>query len=79
MRRAGRRESRTEEALAERAKKGEARQLLMDVILPVLADPSVPDELVGVRLRNEKTLVLGLYRLLGPQGTQRLFFSQRRR
>ena len=51
--------SRTEEALAERAKKGEARQLLMDVILPVLADPSVPDELVGGRLRNE----IGMQRL----------------
>ncbi|MGK5553794.1 Tn3 family transposase [Actinomadura kijaniata] len=39
-------------ALAERAKKGEARQLLMDVILPVLADPAIPDEDVGVILRN---------------------------
>src|ERR1019366_1633351 len=51
--------SRTEEALAERAKKGEARQLLMDVILPVLADPSVPDELVGGRLRDQ----IGMQRL----------------
>ena len=42
--RESRAKSGTEEALAERAKKGEARQLLMDVILPVLADPSVPDE-----------------------------------
>lgn len=31
----------------------------MDVILPVLADPSVPDELVGGRLRNE----IGMQRL----------------
>jgi hypothetical protein len=50
---------RTEEALAERAKKGEARQLLMDVILPVLADPPVPDELVGGRLRDQ----IGMQRL----------------
>ena len=39
--------------------RGEARQLLMDVILPVLADPSVPDELVGGRLRNQ----IGMQRL----------------
>ena len=39
--------SKTDEALIERAKKGEARHLLMDVILPVLADPSIPDEEVG--------------------------------
>ena len=51
--RESRAKSGTEEALAERAKKGEARQLLMDVILPVLADPSVPDELVGGRLRDQ--------------------------
>jgi TnpA family transposase len=57
--RESRAKSRTEEALAERAKKGEVRQLLMDVILPVLADPSVPDELVGGRLRNQ----IGMQRL----------------
>ena len=57
--RESRAKSRTEEALAERAKKGEARQLLMDVILPVLADPSVPDELVGGRLRDQ----IGMQRL----------------
>src|ERR1019366_4441501 len=34
-------------------------QLLMDVILPVLADPSVPDELVGGRLRDQ----IGMQRL----------------
>jgi TnpA family transposase len=57
--RESRAKSRTEEALAERARKGEARQLLMDVILPVLADPAVPDEMVGGRLRNE----IGMQRL----------------
>ena len=44
--------TRTGEELAERAKKGESRQLLMDVILPVLGDPSVPDEQVGGLLRE---------------------------
>ena len=44
--------TRTDEELVERAKKGEYRQLLMDVILPVLADPSVPDEQVGGLLRE---------------------------
>src|SRR5712691_12031718 len=34
------------------ARKGESRQLLMDVILPVLADPSIPDEQVGGLLRE---------------------------
>jgi len=57
--RESRAKSRTEDALAERAKKGEARQLLMDVILPVLADPSVPDEMVGGRLRDQ----IGMQRL----------------
>jgi TnpA family transposase len=57
--RESRAKSRTEGALAERAKKGEARQLLMDVILPVLADPSVPDEMVGGRLRDQ----IGMQRL----------------
>jgi hypothetical protein len=50
--RESRAKSKTDEALAERAKKGEARKLLMDVILPVLADPSIPDEQVGGILRN---------------------------
>jgi hypothetical protein len=44
--------AKTDEALAERAKKGEARQLLMDVILPVLIDVGVPDENVGGLLRG---------------------------
>ena len=45
--------SKTDEALVERAKKGEDRQLLVDVILPVLADPSIPDEQVGGILRGK--------------------------
>ena len=51
--------SKTDAALAERAKKGEDRQLLVDVILPVLADPSVPDEQVGGILRGK----IGMSRL----------------
>ncbi len=39
--------------LTERAKKGEARQLLLEVILPILADPAIPDEQVGGTLRNK--------------------------
>ena len=39
--------------LSERARKGEDRQLLLEVILPVLADPSVPDEQVGGILRDK--------------------------
>jgi hypothetical protein len=50
--RESRAKARTDEALAERAKKGEARQLLMDVILPVLIDVGVPDENVGGMLRT---------------------------
>ena len=43
----------------ERAKKGEDRQFLVDVILPVLADPSIPDEQVGGILRGK----IGMSRL----------------
>ncbi|MFC9975593.1 hypothetical protein ACFVH6_32350 [Spirillospora sp. NPDC127200] len=50
--RESRAKTRTDEALIERAKRGEDRQLLMDVILPVLADPSIADEDVGPILRN---------------------------
>jgi hypothetical protein len=50
--RESRAKARTDEALAERAGKGEARQLLMDVILPVLIDVGVPDENVGEMLRT---------------------------
>ncbi|MEV0195315.1 hypothetical protein [Nonomuraea sp. NPDC050691] len=45
--RESRAKAKTDEALVERAKKGEARQLVMELILPVLADPSIPDEHVG--------------------------------
>lgn len=51
--RESRAKAKTDEALAERAKKGEARQLLMDVILPVLVDPVIPDERVGGILREQ--------------------------
>ena len=39
----------------------------MDVILPVLADPSVPDELVGGRLRNHGGQVLSTYTHVSDQ------------
>jgi hypothetical protein len=45
--------TRTDEALVERAKTGEVRQLLLQVILPVLADPAIPDEQVGGLLREQ--------------------------
>ncbi len=50
--RESRERTKTDEELVERAKKGESRQLLIDVILPVLADPSIPDEQVGGLLRE---------------------------
>ena len=43
----------TDKQLSERARKGEARQLLLEVILPVLADPSVPDDQVGGIIRDK--------------------------
>ncbi|MGI5291405.1 DUF4158 domain-containing protein [Nonomuraea polychroma] len=57
--RESRAKSKTDEALVERAKKGEARQLLIDMILPVLADPSIPDDEVGGMLRER----IGMQRL----------------
>ncbi|MEV7803162.1 Tn3 family transposase [Microbispora sp. NPDC088329] len=57
--RESRAKSKTDEALVERAKAGEARQLLLDVILPVLADTSIPDEQIGGLLRN----TIGMSRL----------------
>jgi hypothetical protein len=57
--RESRAKTKTDEALAERAKTGEDRQLLVDVILPVLADPSIPDERVGGILRSK----IGMQRL----------------
>ncbi|MGH3933364.1 MAG: Tn3 family transposase [Pseudonocardiaceae bacterium] len=50
--RESRAKSKTDEALVERAKTGESRQVLLQVILPVLVDPSIPDEQVGGLLRN---------------------------
>ncbi|MEU8206656.1 DUF4158 domain-containing protein [Streptosporangium sp. NPDC049046] len=50
--------AKTDEALAERAKRGEARQLLMDLILPVLNDPGIADEEVGGLLRDQIGLEL---------------------
>lgn len=47
--RESRAKSKTDEQLIERAKRGESRQLLMDVILPVLADLAIPDEQIGGR------------------------------
>lgn len=57
--RESRAKSKTDEALIERAKKGEARQLVMEMILPVLADPSIPDDEVG-GMRRER---IGMQRL----------------
>ncbi|GII94365.1 DDE transposase [Sinosporangium siamense] len=57
--RESRAKAKTDEALVERAKKGEARQLVMELILPVLADPSIPDERVGGLLRER----IGMRRL----------------
>jgi hypothetical protein len=50
--RESRAKTKTDAELIERAKQGEARQLLMAEILPVLADPSIPDEEVGGLLRE---------------------------
>lgn len=41
-----------EQALAERARTGEDRQRMLEVILGVLADESIPDEVVGGLLRD---------------------------
>jgi TnpA family transposase len=57
--RESRAKTKTDEALVERAKKGEVRQLLMDLILPVLADPAIADEQVGGMLREQ----IGMQRL----------------
>ena len=57
--RESRAKAKKDEALAERARKGEDRQLLVDVILPVLADPDISDEQVGGILRGK----IGMARL----------------
>lgn len=57
--RESRAKSKTDEALIERAKRGEVQQLLMEEILPVLADPLVADDEVGGLLRER----IGMQRL----------------
>ena len=57
--------------LAERAKRSEDKLALAEEILPVLADPAIPDEEVGALLRNR----IGLPRLraaLAEPATSRL-------
>jgi hypothetical protein len=50
--RESRAKAKTNEALIERAKQGEVRQLLLQVVLPVLADPGIADRDVGGLLRE---------------------------
>jgi TnpA family transposase len=64
--RESRAKAKTDEALVERAKKGEERQLLVDVILPVLADPGIPDEQVGGILRGKITMAKLREVMAGP-------------
>ncbi|MDG3017226.1 Tn3 family transposase [Speluncibacter jeojiensis] len=54
------------EALAERAKAGEDRQVLLDAILAIAADPAVPDEQVGALIRGE---TIGWQRLRAARST----------
>jgi hypothetical protein len=68
--RESRAKSKTDEALIERAKAGEARQLLLDVILPVLADPAIPDEQIGGLLRN--TIGMSKLREVVTEGWKKL-------
>jgi hypothetical protein len=51
--------------LAERAKRGEDKLALAEVILPVLADPAIPDEQVGGLLRER----IGMGRLAAALAT----------
>jgi len=51
--------------LAERAKRGEDKLALAEVILPVLADPAIPDEQVGGMLRER----IGMGRLAAALAT----------
>lgn len=57
--RESRAKAKMDDALAERAKKGEDRHQLLEVILRVLADRTVPDEQVGALLRGR----IGMQRL----------------
>lgn len=50
--RESRAKTKMEQVLAERARTGEDRQQMLEVILRVLADESIPDEAVGGLLRN---------------------------
>lgn len=50
--RESRAKAKTDQALAERGKRGEARHALLELILPALADPGIPDEQVGGLLRT---------------------------
>ncbi|WP_431921125.1 DUF4158 domain-containing protein [Nonomuraea jabiensis] len=68
--RESRAKSKTDEALIERAKAGEARHLLLDVILPVLADPAIPDEQIGGLLRN--TIGMSKLREVVSEGWKKL-------
>ncbi|MEU6740058.1 hypothetical protein [Streptosporangium sandarakinum] len=68
--RESRAKSKTDEALIERAKAGEARRLLLDVILPVLADPAIPDEQIGGLLRN--TIGMSKLREVVTEGWKKL-------
>ncbi|MEV4362944.1 DUF4158 domain-containing protein [Nonomuraea sp. NPDC004186] len=68
--RESRAKTKTDEALIERAKAGEARQLLLEVILPVLADPSIPDEQIGGLLRN--TIGMSKLREVVTEGWKKL-------
>ncbi len=52
--------------LAERAKSGENRQELLDAILAIVADPTVPDEDVGGLIRGER---IGWDRLRSAQSS----------
>nr|WP_243715358.1 Tn3 family transposase [Micromonospora sp. KC207] len=51
--RESRAKAKTDQVLAERGKRGEVRQALLELILPVLADPGIPDEQVGGLLRAQ--------------------------
>jgi integrase len=51
--RESRAKAKTDQALAERGKRGEARQALLEMILPALADPGIPDEQAGGLLRTQ--------------------------
>ncbi len=57
--RESRAKTKTDQALTERAKSGEDRQLLLNAMLAILVDPAIPDEQVGGLLRGR----IGLRRL----------------